>query len=230
MAQKAYILFYIKRQPGGKRPPSSARPPSAAPSPAAVPSPATAAPSPAAVPAPQRQQDVQQPPAAVGRQQAAEAAALLAGAAAVPRPPSSGKAAKAAAAAAAADGGSKKRRREAEAAAAAAAAAVPSSPEQEALPSAKRHQHLLQNGRISKKARLRALRGTDEEAHAASPLRCVHCVVLWRMMMWCGFEVLVRKLLRLPCVVCAATASLAGPAQQPAHCICRPAALHLAGT
>ncbi|KAI7838812.1 hypothetical protein COHA_007427 [Chlorella ohadii] len=105
-----------------------------------------------------------QPPAAVGKQQAAEAGAPQ---------PVSGKAAKAAAAAAAAPaptaaGGSKKPWRESEAA---AAAAAPSSAEEEGPPSAKRHHPLQQNGRISKKSRLRAMRGMDEEAHAASPMR-----------------------------------------------------------
>jgi hypothetical protein len=191
MAQKAYILFYLKRQAGARAPPpTSSRGASASPGTAAATAAAVAAasqvashgPSPAAAPQPQpqRRQDVQQ-----------QAARQEGGGGSLQQ--------RTAGAAADGNGGSKKRKQR-EAAAAAAVNGAAASPGQPASGGEQQHQQRRlkqqqnqdlqhqdhqqqqpqQNGRISKRPRLQALKqhlaaggggsSDDDAPPLASPL------------------------------------------------------------
>ncbi|KAL4424055.1 hypothetical protein ABPG75_001356 [Micractinium tetrahymenae] len=193
MAQKAYILFYKKRQHGGRALPPApgkaapaskvASTPAPGPSPAPAVSTAAMRPASARPEAPQaalplRRQDVQQQQQQQQQQQAQQAkqqakqAKQQQGRREGPAPTAT---AAPAAAAAAAEGGvfKKRKRREAEeegpAAAAGGEAHLPSPRRGEEEEERRRQQ--LQNGHISKKPRLKALkRRVEEEGHLPSPL------------------------------------------------------------
>lgn len=163
MAQKAYILFYKKRQPSRSAPPLARA--KAAPASAAAPTPAALRMEAAQAALPLRRQDVQQ-------QQQQQLQVQREG------PAPAGPSAPAADATAAAGGILKQRKRRAAEdegpAAAAGELLQPPSPHSDEA-EAERRRQLPQNGHISKKTRLKALkRRSEEEGHPVSPLphRC----------------------------------------------------------